>query len=178
MRKQPIDSQADILKAYLVRLGIFNDSLVPSSAWLPFTSSLPDGPDYAVCFYDCRGNNFGRLMRGATVEHFGVDITIRSGSSYPDGRRMGDTIQDIADEAVGVLVYVRNRAYLVKSIYRPTQLVAVGEEPKKRRQLFTLMLRMVIVPSGVISPVSPTSQTDVVGPIDITTSNTQVITSC
>lgn len=132
------DSPASVLATYIVGLGHMT---TPSSGstWPLYVSSLPDGDnvaDDAGAVYDTTPLKDGRLMMGPIVQHYGVQLTIRS-RDYDDG---WDKVNDIAaalDSVVDVTVTRDSVDYLIENVSR-AGVNPLGTEPgTKRRYLFT-----------------------------------------
>lgn len=134
------ESPASVLASYIVGTGKMS---VPSSgdAWPLYISSLPDGDnvkDNAGAIYDTTPLKDGRLMDGPIIQHYGVQLTVRS-ADYDDG---WDKISDIAammDGVVNEMVTRTSVDYLLQNVTR-AGINALGLESgtTKRRYIFTV----------------------------------------
>ena len=132
------ESPASVLSTYIVSLGYMT---VPSASsdWPLYISHLPDGDevnDDAGALFDTTPLKDGRLMTGPIVQHFGVNLMIRS-IDYDDG---WDKINEISSafDAVAQETVTRNSVdYLIENIARGGVNPIGIEEGTKRRYLFT-----------------------------------------
>lgn len=131
------ESPASVLATYIISLG---EMTTPSddSSWPLYISHLPetDINDDAGAVYDTTPLKDGRLMSGPIVQHYGVQITIRS-QSYNDG---WDKINDISsqlDNVVQETVTRDSTDYLIENISRGGINPLGIENGTTRRYLFT-----------------------------------------
>jgi hypothetical protein len=110
---------------------------------LCYVSSMPDEPDGVLCIYDELGRIFGRSQPdGKTWFHHGLRLILRHldySAGYDTMVAMATAIETIsrATPKVGDLTYAVDNAYRVGPVR------SLGEEVGKRRQLFSLMARIV-----------------------------------
>lgn len=158
------DSQALILKTYLTGIGFFGArGPAPNLDWKTFHAGFPNDPDFAIGMYKCKGTEFGRLMNGDVPEYFGVEITIRSGSNYTAGHRMGNGFCNLAGRGGirNAIVIVNRNRYLIENCIRSGDLMEMGQEPKNRRRwMFSLDLKLVLRYRGAINPICYTNNDD------------------
>ena len=133
-------SPATLLSYYTINVITLQD---PSgiAVWPAYLGSLPDGdevPDNAGCFYDTYGWKDGRVSDGDTIEHYGVQVKIRS-KEYEDGWAK---IEQIAAAYDGINHYypitVDGDSFILYNVSRYGSTMTLGVEPgTKRRWAFT-----------------------------------------
>jgi len=146
-------SPAQIVRQYLIDKGIVIDpeepgelytyNAIPGDGVTPcYVSSLPDDIDQAIVIKDQAGVYFGRRMPdGKSMLHPGIQFVIRS-LDYQTGYDLANSIV-LAFEAVNnTNTTVNTVVYSVKSVYRTSTIIALGEEVGKKRQLFSINARV------------------------------------
>ena len=135
----------DVSPAILIRQYIIDDLLLlqsPSGAatWPCYIGSMPDGDLIShdcACIYDTTGVKDGRLMIGPTIQHYGIQLMIRS-EEYQDGWEKIDDICSALDAVVQIDLIYNGETYRVHNISRSGSILPLGNEPNtKRRFLFT-----------------------------------------
>ena len=134
------NSPASILAEYIVTtLQLLTDPDLDEQ-WLCFISSMPDGgvPDNCGTVYDVPGRLDGSMNRtGAVVQHYGVQIKIRS-ISYNTGWRRIEDIALALDRMLDASITREGTNYIIYNAMRATPVIPLGAEPgTKRRWLFT-----------------------------------------
>jgi hypothetical protein len=133
------ESPASVLAQWIINQAYMT---LPSSGttWPLYISYLPDGDDVeddCGAIYDTTPIKDGRLMSGPIVQHYGVQLTIRS-TGYDDGWDKINAISAAMD-AINLVTVTRNSVdYLLETVTR-TGVNSLGVEPDttKRRYLFT-----------------------------------------
>jgi hypothetical protein len=118
---------------------------IPGNVQTPvYTLKMPDAPDQVVCLYDTAGKYNGRLMRGQTTTHPGVSVIVRApnGDGY---KELCIPITDAFDNFFYSQVTVDEIPYGVHSVYRIGDIISLGEETGKRRQLWSINYRMCFI---------------------------------
>jgi len=151
-------SPAEIVRACFVQLGLV---IMPVSneqlpvAQLPedgttqcYVGNQPDDVDQMVCVYGPAGRVFGREMRGGkTLLHSGIKVIVRA-LDYPTGWALANLIATTGmDSFPGnstVTVTDDPTVYNVQSIYRTSDVIELGEEVGKKRQLFSINARIAL----------------------------------
>lgn len=145
-------SPAEVVGACLVNAQLV---IVPTSQDPPpgpdpvtlFISSMPDDTDLAVAVFDTAGTRFGRSMRdGQSWVHPAVNMLIRH-RLYSQGYNLCQQIANFLDSFTSTTVIVTTPAsgseiVAVQSLYRVGTIISLGEEVEKRRQLWSLNLRV------------------------------------
>lgn len=131
-------SPADILRRTLIATGQGNDP--PTSPWPVYAAGEPNAPDNVVTVYDTLGRGDGRAMpTGERTEHHGVQVRVRAGT-HKDGYAKARAVAVALDESIyDVAVTLDAQQYLVHSVTRTGDVLALGKEsPTSRRSLFTI----------------------------------------
>ena len=132
-------SPAVLLREYTTLITLLQ---TPSGAaeWPCFISSMPDGDlieDDACCFYDTAGWKDGRVMNGPTIEHFGVQLRVRS-KEYQDGWDKADSICSAFDSVLNYPLDYGDDSFILYNISRASAIFSLGTEAgTKRRFLVT-----------------------------------------
>jgi hypothetical protein len=158
-------SPAEILRSCLIDLKLVQlpgiatlpgtptlpDTLIGKSPVWCFVSSQPDSAepddayDVALTIYDTVGLFQGREMRGGRKHTFpGVKLILRS-IDYTYGYDRMNAIAVALDQQIYYTTTVApedKKPHYVASITRTTPIVALGEEPGRRRQLFSTNARI------------------------------------
>lgn len=117
-----------------------------STTWPLYISSMPDGndvPDNCGAVYDVSGLVDGRLMKGPFIQHYGVDIEIRS-TDYQTGWAKIESLLANLDALNNTVWYVETETYLMENISQVGTISSAQEEGTKRRYLFSIGVRMSI----------------------------------
>lgn len=135
-------SPAYVLRTLLVELGVAVEPIVgnTTTSWQAFTSNEPDLPDDCITTTDTSGRLDGRLaISGETVEHYGVQIRIRS-SVFHEGWRKANEISTVLDEAVyNEALVIDSAQYLIHAVTKSGGIANLGRDrPSGNRSLFTL----------------------------------------
>lgn len=134
------DTPAAILREYLILQGLVT---LPSVAgnWPMYVSSMPDGDnvdDNAGAAYNTTPIKDGRLMAGAVIQHYGVQIKIRA-VDETTGWNKCSAIAAEFDRVHNASVVHNGTTYLLENISQTTGINSLGTEPgTKRRELFTM----------------------------------------
>jgi len=134
-------SPASLLRQYTINIITLLQSPSGVAVWPSYLGSLPDGeevPDDAASFYDTFGWKDGRVHDGDTIEHYGVQLKVRS-KEYEDGWAK---IEEIAAAFDGVNHYypltLNGNDFILYNISRYGTTMTLGVEPgTKRRWAFT-----------------------------------------
>jgi hypothetical protein len=139
-------SPAQVLKAILVQLNLVEAGPTPVNELPPcFVSSMPDDPDNAVCIYDTIGRMFGRDFgaKGRQNVFPRVQIKIRSVDYSGWSTILGIATALDALPATQIMVPDDGLYHYVSNVGRTSQVIALGEEVGKRRQLWAVNCRIV-----------------------------------
>jgi len=137
-------SPSSILASYII-----NESeamALPSSAgdWPLFVSYLPDSEQDAGAVYDTTGLKDGRLMAGQTIQHYGIQLKIKS-KIYEEGWAKIDNIATSLDQVLNTIVSAGGGNYEIQNITRGAPVLFQGTETKgKRLNIFTVNLLMTV----------------------------------
>lgn len=131
-------SPADIVRKLLIVLELGSEQ-ASGEPWPVFAAGEPDKPDSAITVYDTTGVKQGRIMQGETQERHGVQVRIRA-ANHTGGYGKARAIAVALDEDVyQETVTIGNARYLVHSISRTSDVLALGKEsPNSKRSLFTV----------------------------------------
>lgn len=135
-------SPAYVLRTLLIELGVGVEPIIgnTTTAWQAFTSNEPDLPDNCITTTDTAGRLDGRLaISGETVEHYGVQIKIRS-SDFHVGWRKANEISTVLDEAVyDETLVIDSAQYQIHAVTKSGGIANLGRDrPNGNRSLFTL----------------------------------------
>jgi len=136
------DSPASILAQYLIETAVEFSEPQSGLAWPLFISSMPDSEKLKGdigSIRDTAGVLDGRIMNsGKTVEHFGIQISLRS-LDYQTGWKKGTDIIEFFEQIWNESVIVGSSTYTIFNITKTTPLTHIGVEPgTKRRDVFTI----------------------------------------
>lgn len=131
------NSPAEILRAYLVTAGLV--VLSPDTDWYAYVSNLPNNPDNAVVLYDTEPMRDGKFNTGEIVQHYGVEVLVRS-RDWSVGWAKINAIAGVIDTVKRTLVVCDGNNYMVQAITRTSGPTDLGEESvgTKRRRVFSL----------------------------------------
>lgn len=93
-------------------------------------------PDLALCLYDTTGILDGRIQRGGTVIHPGLQLKVRS-NAYTEGWDKITQLQQYLDTISGEYT-VDGVDYFVYGIKLVMPPMPIGQEEGTRREQFTL----------------------------------------
>ncbi len=107
-----------------------------------FIGSEADDCDVAVILYDVGGRFFGRLQRtGQTLVHPGVNLLVRH-LDYPRGYALAQELANFFDAFAAQTVMVGSETVQIQSAYRIGSIISLGEQIGKRRNEFSLNIRV------------------------------------
>ena len=135
-------SPANILASYIIDEAI-GDLTNPTAGneWPLYTSYLPDGTSIktnAGCLYDTTGIKDGRLMVGEVIQHYGIQLRIRSDRQQTGWVKLEEVMLAL-DVVFNVIITVNSKDYQIQNISRTSPPISLGtEKGTKGRQLFTL----------------------------------------
>jgi len=132
---------AQILATYLQTLGSVTAPSVGGS-WPIFVSSLPDGKDVpanAACLFDTAPVKEGRLMAGAVILKYGVELFLRSSDLSTGWQKINALALDI-DAIKRTQVTVESNDYRINNVVRIGSIACLGQEEETRRYVFSLNL--------------------------------------
>lgn len=144
-------SPAILLKAALLQLGLVTDLSPPSApgVWPCYVGSMPDDPHSIVSLFDMGGTTDGRIQNtGQVVTHPGIHIQIRA-QDYLLGYNKAVSIRDALDQIFRLQVVVATVTYQIDSVTRTSDVLCMGQEREKRREMFALSATAT-VPIGSI----------------------------
>jgi len=132
-------SPANIIAEYLFGEAILTDP-DDSGLWHGYVGVLPDGietdDDIAACI-DTTPIKDGRVMDGAALFHFGVQILLRArtcNTGYAKAADLQDALAAVDDEQV----IIGSNTYQIVNVSDATGIVNLGqEEGTKRRWMFS-----------------------------------------
>ena len=136
-------SPAVLLRAFVIQELLAALPTASGAVWPAYLASLPDGDliDHdCMCFYDTAGIDDGRLMVGPVIQHYGLQVKVRS-SDYQEGwakiQAISAALQGIQNE---VIIYDSD-TYIIRNVSHTTPIVPLGNEyGKKRRFEFVVNL--------------------------------------
>lgn len=134
LRHQP----CAIVRQLLVAKGVGSDPSLKQS-WPVFESGSPDKPDSAITVYDSTGILQGRIQyNGETQLRHGLQFMIRAAGTTAGGAKAQE-LADLLDKQVEWnTVSIGNNRYIVQSIGRTSDVLALGKEPGTQRSLFSI----------------------------------------
>jgi len=133
-------SPAYILANYLIGEGLLQDPS-ESGGWPVYVGQLPDGPeapDDAAVSIDTTPVKDGRVMGGAALFHYGVQLLLRS-EGYNEGYAKAVDVAGALDGVDDDLVVLGANTYKLVNVSQATGVVALGQEKgTKRRWMFSM----------------------------------------
>lgn len=135
-----LHSPADVIGQLIIDLGLGVTFTNPPTDWQVNVSNEPHTPDNVITTYDTSATNDGRSqIDGEKYQHYGVQVRIRS-SDHTTGYVKSQAIAVAFDETVYQnTVTIDGSNYLVHSISRDSEVLAIGKEtPESRRRVFTI----------------------------------------
>lgn len=115
-----------------------------------FVSSMPDDYDNAVMIRGVAGAHFGRFQStGQTMLHPGLKIMVRT-LLYEQGWPLAQSIATALDNFTAATIIVDDETHAVQSIYRTSNVIELGEEIGKKRQLFSINARIAMQAAEIL----------------------------
>lgn len=103
-----------------------------------YTSTMPDDDDQICYITNPMGRYFGREMRGRSVVHPGIKLTIRS-LFEQEGYCAANAIAIALDTFSGsVTIVIEGVSHYVQSVYRTGPITFLGEQVGKKRLLWVI----------------------------------------
>ena len=133
-----LTTPALILATYIRAQGLMS---IPADDddWPLYVSYMPDSSGVKTnsgAIYDASGKKDGRLMAGTVIQHYGVQIKIRS-SVYTTGWAKLEAIATNLYTIDNAEVTVSGEDYQICNVSRIEPIISLGnEEGTKERQLF------------------------------------------
>jgi hypothetical protein len=139
------DSPAEILRAYLVAAGVVVLTS-PDVDWYAYVSNLPNQPDNAIVLYDTEPIRDGKFNTGEIVQHFGVEVLVRSRDRSIGWAKI-NAIAGHIDAVTRSLIVCNGNNYTVQAVTRTSGPTELGEESvgTKRRRMFSLNVIFPVV---------------------------------
>ena len=137
-----LTTPAYILASYIIEenIGSMTDP-ADSGDWPLYISYMPDGFDIETdcgSIYDTSGIKDGRLMIGPVIEHYGIQLKIRS-DVHITGWSKAEAIASALDGVVDDLIEINSVEYRIYNIKRTGPVISLGMElGTKGRRLFTV----------------------------------------
>lgn len=152
----PQTSPANIIQQLLKDLQLCDDPEDSAPQWPGYISFLPDEEDTAICVYDTRGTDDGRLMTGEQIEHPGVQIRIRTQDYNTGWRKAFDIIEQLDGVNRLTVALSSEEAYLLSNVSRTGGIMPMGIDPEdvRRRHNFSINAILTVRPEegGGFSP--------------------------
>ena len=120
-----VASPAMLLRASLITAGIIGTA---GHAYPSYTGSLPAGIDDAVVLYDTASLQDGRLATGASINHPGVQIKVRT-QSYTAGVNLCGSLQDHIDQIANEVIQWDALTYTIRAASRQGDFLSLGLQP-------------------------------------------------
>ena len=136
-----LTSPAFILASYIIEqtIGSMTDP-ADSSDWPLYVSFMPDSSGVktdAGALYDTSGIKDGRLMEGQVIQHYGIQLSIRS-NTHVAGWAKAEAIASALDAVLNDSVIIDSVEYQIINITR-SLVISLGAEPgTKERRMFTV----------------------------------------
>ena len=137
-----VNSPADILAKYIIQQAI-GDMTEPTDGddWPLYTTYMPDGSSIknnAGCLYDTTPIKDGRIMDGSVIDHYGIQLMIRS-TTYAAGYTKAESIARATESILKDTLTIGAYEYELKNISRQGSVIPLGaEKGTKGRSLFTV----------------------------------------
>lgn len=145
MSRDPLNHTPQrIIQQLIVDMGLATDP--PDDAeWPIYVDSLPDEPDDVATVYGTEGRLTGRNMIGDVLDHPGVQIRVRSGSTVEAYRKLARILSELSKvnrRSVTVMddTGTDTTTYTVQTITPTTPPVRLGVDELSRRYSWTLNL--------------------------------------
>lgn len=132
-------SPADIIATLLPALGVGSAPSESSEVqWSVYASRMPTGPGDCIGVFDTSGRNNGReMVAGEVQQHEGFMVRVRS-ESHDTGWAKADEVRAALDGVYQRSVSVGGTHYVVHSVTRTSQVIALGTEKESQRCVFTI----------------------------------------
>jgi len=129
-----LNSPASIVRAWLVEQ-LLGSMPSAGTAWPIFVSHLPDGDGLgnAVCVYDSGMNGHGELPDGQAVQHYRIQLRIRSEQSAVGRTKLGQLLNALSSLRDEKLTLGIHRYEIVNAVQRGSTYGGVDEQ---RRNTF------------------------------------------
>ncbi len=137
-----LTSPAYILASYIIEqaIGSMTDP-VDDNDWPLYVSRMPDGSDIKTncgTLYDTSGLKDGRLAEGTVIQHYGLQLRIRS-DTHLVGWAKAEAIAIALDGVSNEVLAVGSYNYQIYNIRRMGPVISLGMEiGTKARRLFTV----------------------------------------
>jgi len=137
-----LTSPAYILASYIIAedIGAMTDP-ADDDDWPLYVSSMPDSRDIKTncgAIYDSPGLKNGRLMEGPVIEHYGIQLKIRS-DNHDDGWAKAEAIAVALDGIANDTITIGIVEYQIHNVKRMSPVISLGiEKGTKDRRLFTV----------------------------------------
>ncbi len=133
-------SPAVILAAYMINQAVMSDP-DDATVWPLYISRMPDivgMENNTGAIYDTLGLKDGRLMIGPVIQHYGIQIKIRS-ITHNVGWAKAEEISLDLDTILNKEVSIDDEDYVINNVKRFGNIIPLGtEEGTKGRLLFTV----------------------------------------
>lgn len=152
---QPSATPAQVLRSCLIDFGlVFYPGILEATAgeagvnrggYPCFVGSMPDEEDQAVRLRDSAGKIFGSRARdGVNTVYPGVTILVRS-PDYTQGYLKTKAIADAIDKRFPLSTRLPEDGspWFLQKVQRQTDVMTLGEEKGKQRELFSLNVYMI-----------------------------------
>ncbi len=142
-----LTSPASILAAYIID-GLEDMSDGNSGGtWPLFISAMPDSVNVKEdcgAVYNTTGFKDGRLMEGQVIQHYGVQLKIRS-EDHDTGWAKAEAIASSLDAVYNTLITKDEVEFVLKNISRTSPVISLGlEVGTSRKNLFTVNFILTI----------------------------------
>lgn len=138
-------SPAYIMAQYLIGQGLAKDP-GDSGDWPIYVANLPDGENVvsdAVACMDTAPVKDGRVMEGEAIFHYGVQLLVRT-SDYTTGYAKGEALIENLETINNFQVDIGGDAYIIQNVSPTTGVVAIGQDDRSRREMFSLNFLVTI----------------------------------
>ena len=135
---------ASILAAYIRDQGLMSDP-ADSTTWPLYVSYLPDETENdAGSINNIQGVKDGRIMEGSVIQHYGLELIIRS-TVHNTGWAKMEAIATNLDSVHRISITVSGENYEIQNIKRDGIIETLGSESgTKKRQLFRSIFLMTV----------------------------------
>lgn len=120
------------------------EPLCDAQGYVVYVGHMPDSPDAAVCVYDTRGARMEtrRSRTGEVEEHPRVEILVRAPAN--SGTAAAVMLDDIWAEFRPLYMKRLSDGTIMRQITKTNTIVSLGQEPQKRRWLYSQRFRMTL----------------------------------
>jgi len=135
-----VHSPADVVRYLLIAMNLGSDPATSTVSWPVYATSEPSAPDDVITVYDTQGMVFGRnMLDGESVEHFGIQIRLRSQDHATGWKKMKGIARQLEEEIYQESITIQGSVYCVRSIKRTSSVLVLGKDtPGSKRSIFTL----------------------------------------